>query len=61
MKLFAVKNVSLIFSIILHIILFIIIGFIYNQKPAETKIHVVEIGFGGTSESNSTGSPGGGQ
>jgi protein TonB len=60
MKLFAVKNFSTILSILFHIILFVIIIFFFNQKPPETKVKVVEIGFGGTSESNSTGSPGGG-
>lgn len=60
MKLFSAKNFSSIISIIFHVILFFIIIFFFNQKPPEAKENVVEIGFGGTVESNSTGSPGGG-
>ncbi|MDR3628547.1 MAG: energy transducer TonB [Ignavibacteriaceae bacterium] len=60
MKLLAVKNFSSILSILFHIILFVIIIFFFNQKAPETKVKVVEIGFGGTSESNSSGGPGGG-
>jgi protein TonB len=60
MKLFTVKRFSLIISIIVHVIIFFIITFYFNRKPQETKQTVVEIGFGGTVESNSPGSPGGG-
>jgi protein TonB len=60
MKLFAPKNFSFTASILFHVILFLIISFTINQKPVETKEKVVEIGFGGTAETNSTGSPGGG-
>ncbi len=59
MKLFSAKNFSSIISIIVHVILFFIIVFYFNRKPPETKENVVEIGFGGTVESNSPGSPGG--
>jgi protein TonB len=60
MKSFTSKNFSLITSIIVHVILFFIIMFFFNRKPLETKVIPVEIGFGGTVESNSPGSPGGG-
>jgi protein TonB len=60
MKLFTSKNFPLIISIIFHVILFFIIMFLFNRKPPETKVIPVEIGFGGTVESNSPGSPGGG-
>jgi TonB family protein len=58
MKLFIAKNFSSIISIIFHVILFGIIIFFFNQKPPEPKEKVIEIGFGGTVESNS---PGGGK
>jgi len=57
MKLFIAKNFSSIISFTFHIILLFIIVFFFNQKPHETKENLVEIGFGGTVESNS---PGGG-
>ncbi len=60
MKLFTAKNFSLIISIIFHAILFLILFIYFNQKVNQTKEQVVEIGFGGTIESNSPGSPGGG-
>jgi protein TonB len=59
MKLFTAKNFSSVISVIFHVILFFIIVFYFNRKPHETKVVVVEIGFGGTVESNSPGSPGG--
>jgi protein TonB len=58
MKLFTDKNFSSLFSLIFHVLLFLIIVFYFNQKPPEIKDKVVEIGFGGTVESNSPGSPG---
>ena len=61
MKLFTSKNLSSSISIILHAIVFILFLLYFNQK-AETnnKQQYVELGFGGTTESNSPGTPRGG-
>ncbi|MCL5031204.1 MAG: energy transducer TonB [Bacteroidetes bacterium] len=59
MKLLTVNNLSSFTSILLHACLFIILIFIVNQKSPQIKDQFVEIGFGGTTETNSPGSPGG--
>ncbi len=59
MKLLTVNNLSSFISILLHVCLFILVIFLFNQKAPQIKDKFVEIGFGGTTESNSPGSPGG--
>ncbi len=62
MKLFTSKNLSSSVSIILHAIIFISFLFYLNQKvETNNKQEYVELGFGGTTETNSPGSPGGGR
>lgn len=61
MKLFTSKNLSSSISIILHAIIFISFLVYFNQKAEPNKLQTyVELGFGGTTESNSPGTPGGG-
>ncbi len=59
MKLLTVKNLSTLTSILFHASLFFLIIYTVNIKSPEIKDQVVEIGFGGTTETNSPGSPGG--
>ena len=61
MKLFTSKNLSLSVSVILHAVVFISFLFYFNQKvETKNKQEYVELGFGGITESNSPGTPGGG-
>lgn len=51
---------SLIVSIVFHVIIILLISLSFNPSQKIEKDKYVEIGFGGTTESNSPGSPGGG-
>ena len=54
------KNIALIFSIAAHLIIILIISLSFNSSTKRFKDKYVEVGFGGITESNSPGSPGGG-
>ncbi|MHB1686654.1 MAG: energy transducer TonB [Ignavibacteriaceae bacterium] len=54
------KNISLLLSIIIHTIIILIIFLSFNTSHKIQQEKYVEIGFGGTTESNSPGSPGSG-
>ncbi len=54
------KNIALILSITAHLIIILIISLSFNSSPKRFKDKYVEVGFGGITESNSPGSPGGG-
>lgn len=54
------KNIALITSIAAHLMIIIIISLSFNSSPKIFKDKYVEVGFGGITESNSPGSPGGG-
>ncbi len=61
MKLFTSKNLSSSLSVILHVIIFILLLFSFNQNnKINNKQQYVVVGFGGVTETNSPGSPGGG-
>ncbi len=54
------KNIALITSIAAHLIIILIISLSFNSSPKIFRDKYVEVGFGGITESNSPGSPGGG-
>ncbi|MHB8579092.1 MAG: energy transducer TonB [Ignavibacteriaceae bacterium] len=54
------RKFSLIVSIIFHAIIILLISFSFNPSQKLEQKKYIEIGFGGTTESNSPGSPGGG-
>ena len=60
MKLLNVKSFSSLLSVIFHIVLFVLIFFLFNQKSKSTSYKLIEIGFAGSVPSNSPGSPGSG-
>ncbi len=61
MKLITSKNLSSSVSIILHAIIFTLFLLYFSQKAdTSNKQEYVELGFGGTAETNSPGTPGGG-
>ena len=59
MKLLTANNLSTLTSLLFHACLVLFLIFTINLKSPVKKDQVVEIGFGGTSETNSPGSPGG--
>ncbi len=58
MKLLNAKNFSSTISFIFHLLIFLIIIFSFHNKVENQTSKYVEIGFAGTVESNSPGSPG---
>ena len=61
MKLFTSKSLSSSVSIILHAIVLVLFLLYFSQKTDTNKLQpYVELGFGGTTETNSPGTPGGG-
>ncbi len=59
MKSFTTRNFSSIVSIIFHAVLIILILSAVNKDVPQSKDRFIEIGFGGITENNSPGSPGG--
>jgi protein TonB len=60
MRLFTEKGFSSTASIILHVLIFALIIYYFNQRITGMNDQNIEIGFGGTEETNSPGSPGSG-